>query len=218
MLLTEKTCAFCRKFYAINTRLANISKYCSPACSRKARRIKTRDIVLCPEDLSRLLVYDADNGILYLKERPIRKNFAAIDRCWNKRWAGKPTGNRGRHGHLYIKIYNNNYAVHRVAWAIHYGEWPRKPLDHINGTPSDNRITNLREAAQSQNMMNAKLRSDNLSGHKGVCWRSKSKRWYAHIFIHGKQKSLGSFIKFNEAVAARKMAAMKYFGEFAREG
>ena len=41
--------------------------------------------------------------------------------------------------------------AHRLAWRLHYGEWPLFLIDHENRIKSDNRIGNLRPATKSQN-------------------------------------------------------------------
>jgi len=49
-------------------------------------------------------------------------------------------------GYLAITTGPYRFAGHRVAWALFYGEWPKKALKHINRDKLDNRIANLREA------------------------------------------------------------------------
>ena len=44
--------------------------------------------------------------------------------------------------------------MHRAVWAWHNGRFPTLQIDHINGNSFDNRIQNLREASQSENMRN----------------------------------------------------------------
>lgn len=46
-------------------------------------------------------------------------------------------------GHLVGSILNRQYRASRVAWALHYGEWPGPFVSHLNGVFTDNRITNL---------------------------------------------------------------------------
>lgn len=87
-------------------------------------------------------------------------------------------------------------------------------VDHINHNLSDNRKCNLRPTTNSQNQMNAKLRINNTSGVTGVHWSTKRKKWFATITINQKRIQLGGFIKFDDAVKARKEAEEKYFGEF----
>ena len=47
-----------------------------------------------------------------------------------------------------------NFLVHHTVWAWHHGCFPTLQIDHINGNGFDNRIENLREVTQSENMLN----------------------------------------------------------------
>ena len=105
--------------------------------------------------------------------------------------------------------------AHRIAWALHYGEWPNKSLDHIDGDRTNNRINNLREANSSQNTINSKVRSDNTTGARGV--GKNQYGWVAQIQSDGKRHYLGFFKTKAEAVAARAEAEVKHFGEWQRK-
>ena len=87
-------------------------------------------------------------------------------------------------------------------------------IDHINHNTRDNRKFNLRSVINSQNQMNAKLRSNNSSGVTGVYWQTKTKKWVATIMVNKNRIQLGSFDNFDDAVKARKDAEDKYFGEY----
>lgn len=174
---------------------------------------------MTPKLAKSLLSYDQHTGIFVWKKRKLRTGLERIDKGWNKRLAGKCAAKRRhRHGHLQIGLYGKNYMAHRLAWMIHFGEAPSGHLDHINGNPEDNRIVNLRVANQSENLRNSAIRSDNTSGARGVSWQKSSQKWYAYINTGGKGSmlALGRFDTFEDAVAARKAAEIKYFGEFAR--
>jgi hypothetical protein len=97
-----------------------------------------------------------------------------------------------------------------------YGRWPRKGLDHINGCRDDNRIENLREATQSENMANVPRLKTNKSGVKGVSWHAGGRKWQAHIQKARKQHYLGLFETLEEAAAAYQEAAHRLHGSFAR--
>ena len=45
-------------------------------------------------------------------------------------------------------------CAHRAVWAVAHGRWPDpdKVIDHINGDRKDNRIANLREITQAENI------------------------------------------------------------------
>lgn len=53
-----------------------------------------------------------------------------------------------------VQFGREKFAVHRVVFALHHGRWPESVIDHINGNPTDNRISNLRECEPWQNAMN----------------------------------------------------------------
>jgi hypothetical protein len=92
---------------------------------------------------------------------------------------------------------------------------PTHLLDHINGSKSDNRLSNLREATKAQNGANTRLSVNNSSGYKGVRWHTAAKKWVAKIKINYKSIHLGLFTDIEDAAAAYQAAALKYFGEFA---
>lgn len=119
-------------------------------------------------------------------------------------------------GYFKISIDGKIYYAHRLAWLYMTGQWPSEQIDHINGIPGDDRFCNLREATHAENQRNCRLPKHNTSGHKGVSWRKAKDKWYAYIKINRRMISLGFFEDFNEATAARAIAAIKYHGEFAR--
>jgi hypothetical protein len=118
-------------------------------------------------------------------------------------------------GYLNVYFRGNTHKAHILAWAIHYGAYPKQLLDHVNRIRTDNRICNLREATPEQNCRNAKLRRDNTSGHKGVWWHSQSGKWEAVVRVNRKQKVVGRFKIKEDAVKARIAAAEKQYKEFA---
>jgi hypothetical protein len=119
-------------------------------------------------------------------------------------------------GYRQIWFQGRQHMEHRVAWFLHYGEWPKEQVDHINGVRSDNRIANLRGATPSQNLRNRPRPRNNTSGHKGVSWNTGRQAWLATIRYEGTNKNLGYFAAREDAAAAYNRAALKYHGEFAR--
>lgn len=87
-------------------------------------------------------------------------------------------------------------------------------VDHINHNKYDNRKSNLRIVTLSQNNMNKQIQSNNTSGVTGVAWLDKAQRWLAYIKKNRQTIRLGEFVSFDEAVAVRKAAEDKYFGEY----
>jgi hypothetical protein len=96
------------------------------------------------------------------------------------------------------------------------GGWPEKGIDHINGNGADNSWSNLRAANQHQNIANGRMWSHNTSGFKGASYRRDIQKWRASIQVRGRPIHLGNFKTPQEAHAAYRKAAERYFGEFAR--
>lgn len=119
---------------------------------------------------------------------------------------GRECGCFDGRGYRVIRIDNVLYRAHRVAWLLHYGEWPKAGIDHIDGDGCNNAIDNLREVSQSENMKNTAISSKNKSGYSGVYYCSGTGKWRAAINIDKRETSLGRFNSKIDAVAARMRA------------
>lgn len=108
--------------------------------------------------------------------------------------------------------------MHRVILGRMIGKTltSSEHVDHINGDGLDNRRGNLRIATPAQNMMNAKRRTDNTSGYKGVSLQKNTGKWSAQVWVNGKKRRLGYFNTPELAYEAYCKAAKEYYGEFAR--
>lgn len=122
--------------------------------------------------------------------------------CWYK----------NNQGYLISFDYNSNKKIrlHRLIM----NPTSDQIIDHINHNTIDNRKSNLRIVTYSQNLMNKSLVSSNTSGITGVSWYEKRNKWKSYITINKKQKFLGYFDNFEDAVRTRKEAEVKYFGEY----
>lgn len=124
--------------------------------------------------------------------------------CW---WVGT------KDGYLRARLYESDEMVllHRFVMGL-----PDLSLcvDHINHDPSDNRKCNLRLVTVTQNQLNRAIPINNKSGVPGVRWESKPGKWSAHIKDQGKNRSLGHFDSFDDAVAAREDAEQIIYGEY----
>lgn len=144
----------------------------------------TRDVAI------ELLHYDAVTGALHWKKT--RQGRAR---------AGAVAGSIRRDGYRKITINGVGEYAHRLVWLIERGEFPSQFIDHINGNPRDNRITNLREAT-------ARLNSQNRRGPCrgapliGAYWNKTHGRWQSRIRADGKGRHLGWFDTADQAHAA----------------
>lgn len=113
---------------------------------------------------------------------------------------------------------DRGYAAMTVKGGILYmhrfiNETPKgMSTDHINRNKLDNRRSNLRTCTQRENNTNMKLRSDNTSGHRGVTWHKKGKRWQAQINIQGSLLYLGQYTELKDAIKAQKDAFNQVYG------
>jgi hypothetical protein len=173
---------------------------------------------ITPELLRQLLRYEPDTGKLFWLPRP-REMFTSDGqwKSWNTRFSGKEAFTYVcQRGYRQGNIFNKLYRAHRVAWLIEMGEIPDGMIiDHANGVGSDNSISNLRLATQSQNICNKPAQSNSATGVKGVSLHSLTKKWRATIRINGRQKHLGLFDSVAEAQSAYLAAANEFQGQFA---
>ena len=116
---------------------------------------------------------------------------------------GKVAGYQNGLGYTILYVDGTLYLAHRIIWMWHKGYLPEHGIDHINRNRSDNRIENLREVSQSCNSRNTGNNTNNTSGVKGVQWHKPTRMWCARIKTLYKDKHLGYYHEFDEAVLAR---------------
>lgn len=105
-----------------------------------------------------------------------------------------------------VAIEGKSTSLHKVVWVLHNGDVPPGiVIDHIDGDPLNNKISNLRAITQAENLRNKKSCGKNKSGVTGVVlfcsrgheqWRAqfntlcgKLKQKYFSIFKHGKDEA-----------------------------
>jgi hypothetical protein len=147
-----------------------------------------------------ILSYDPDTGIFRWK--------VARNSYGGKAKPGALAGCRRDRYHK-IGIDGVEYRASRLAWLIVHGRWPAKCIDHINRDRFDNRIVNLREATQAQNMQNKTVNKTSSTGIKGVGFCKERQRFYARICVNYKSKHLGYFDNIGDAAAAYTYASVK---------
>ena len=156
--------------------------------------------------LRELLDYDPETGVFRWKVARSGMHPGDV--------AGTPSAR----GYINIGVSRTRAGAHRLAWFYVHGVWPSKGIDHINGNCADNRIVNLREANQVENLQNSGRRRNNKSGYKGVSWHSKNRKWVAWIAANVTHIYLGRFDNIEDAADAYRRAADQLHGEFANHG
>jgi hypothetical protein len=156
-----------------------------------------------PDILRDLFSYSVIEGALYWKKR--LSSRARLD---------TPAGCTDREGYMMITINGKSYRRHRLIWAYFYGDpGTNTEIDHINRIKGDDRIENLRLATRQENSYNV-VYSTNKSGHPGVCWHKRDKKWRVSIRVNGVNKHLGYYTQLDDACQAYKTAALKYHGSY----
>lgn len=156
------------------------------------RRLKLPDA----DYLKEVFRYDPETGELSFAEPvPFRRKPGPINRLSTQ-------------GYKTVCLYGITYYQHRVIWKMVTGDEPVY-LDHINQDKADNRLANLRPVSAVENAWNAKQRSHNTSGFRGVTYRREYKVWRAIIKYDGKRHEIGAFSSKEEAIAAYEAKAVE---------
>ena len=151
---------------------------------------RTKELSISVDVLRAAVRYDVESGETFWLERPMehfssngkRHTQEHICSFWNSKHVGRNTGTTvTKRGYRCIRFNGYLFMAHRVIWAIVHGAWPTGEIDHIDGDPSNNRITNLRHVDRVGNTRNSGFRSNNTSGVCGVSWVKRSGKWLAHI-------------------------------------
>lgn len=167
-------------------------------------------------ELRRRFAYDPNSGAVKRVSGP-RHYFGDIV---GER-AGQPPGrDRYMKAHITIGGKRHRIYVHHIAWFLHYGAWPPRGIDHVNGDGRDNRLVNLRLATKSQNAHNSDMLPHNTSGYRGVSYDARGRVYRAMLTTtrDGKQVHyrLGGFDSAELAASAYEHAARRAQGAFFR--
>lgn len=128
---------------------------------------------------------------------------------------GQAAGTISHFGYRIITIGGTKYRASRLAVLYMTGSWPRDEVDHIDRCKLNDRWDNLRDVSRSENALNRDLQSNNVTGVRGVHWCTDRSKWHAQIKKDGINHFVGQYDSFDEAVAARDLAATELHGNFA---
>jgi len=122
-------------------------------------------------------------------------------------------------GYLILDLFVNgkrkSAKIHRlVAEAFIPNLENKECVDHIDRIRNNNNVNNLRWATRSENSINKKIQSNNTSGCSGVSYCNRSKKWIVAIKINKRNKHIGYYNNFDEAVKIRKEQEEIYYKEF----
>ena len=133
----------------------------------------------------------------------------------------KNTQDMGDNNHYTgVSLVKGRYAAHgsKNGMRVHlgtfdtpeeaYAAYQRHYEDNPRIAKKDNQVR------RTYNLIKNKDNSDGTTGHRGVSYHKRSKRWEASITFRGKYYYLGCFINYSDAVAAREAAEKYLYHEF----
>lgn len=133
--------------------------------------------------------------------------------------AGSEAGTLHSDGYIRVMIGRKTYALHRVIWKLHYGADPVGVVDHRDGVGSDNRIKQLRDVTQRQNLWNGARSRKSKTGFKGIVFDPKYKVYRVNIKgPDGQRAPQGTFYTIAAAAAYLDELRKRLHGEFACSG
>jgi hypothetical protein len=124
---------------------------------------------------------------------------------------GLPAGTINNQGYIYIGLFGQRYAAHRLFWLLYYKQDPgSKFIDHMDLNKSNNKIANLRLVTKSENGLNTLLPSNNKTGVVGVHYCNTTQKFVAQIKVNNQPRHLGRFENIEDAIIARQKAFIRY--------
>lgn len=149
----------------------------------------------------------AQGFVSYNQETGEFRYLRNVGRCR----VGHPAGYTRTDGYLVFNCQGKIIRGNRLAWVLSGRTLtPGMDIDHINGNPGDNRLSNLRMVSRGENLRNRKGPDrDSVSGILGVS-PCAGGRWLAQLQIEGKNKNLGRYSTRDEAQAVHDQAKAKH--------
>jgi hypothetical protein len=165
------------------------------------KTINTVKETVCAEHILTNYKYDPDTGI-------ITKNNVPVG--WKH-----PKGYYQLTFKLNKKLYTFKY--HRIAWFLHYGVFPKSLIDHADGDATNNKINNLRDCSNSENLCNRSKQKNNKSGYKNVFWWQRDNKWCVRVMKNGLTYFGGYFIKLEDAIVVADKLRKELHNNFTHE-
>lgn len=123
--------------------------------------------------LEEYLDYDPETGVVrWIKSKGRNCKSGAVAGTLNS-------------GYLRVKFDGKHYPIHRLAWYLYHGTWPKGQIDHINRDKLDNRIENLRDVSSRANSQNT-----NSFNYGSIFYKGK---WRVGYMVGNKKIHVGSF-------------------------
>lgn len=144
------------------------------------------------EEVCSRLYYDNSSGKLFWRDgRRKFKEAGSLDKGYL----------RVRFGPSKLRI-----PAHILVWFMYHKQWPDGFIDHIDRDRTNNRVSNLRVATNSQNQFNRPS--------KNIYRASKGNSWRVRVEARGTKYNFGSHVCFGKAWQVSQEAQCKLQGDF----
>jgi len=146
--------------------------------------------MITQERLRQVAAYDEHTGE-FIRIKPLKG-----------RRVGQAMGSKRWDGYVRIRIDQRTYYGHRLAWFWAHNEWPPEEIDHIDGNPSNNRLSNLRAVSRAVNQENIRKPPRHNTTKLLGASRAAGGKFMAALMVRKRQVYLGTFSTAEEAHAA----------------
>ena len=111
-------------------------------------------------------------------------------------------------GYNQIILAGSSIYYHRAVWLCTHGKLPDYQIDHIDHDKKNNRIENLQDVTQRENLHNKSKQKNNTSGHTGITLVKSGgvTKFTASIKCDNTLHHLGTFKAVESAIMAREVA------------
>jgi hypothetical protein len=126
---------------------------------------------------------------------------------------GDPVGKtvrKSKHENVFLWMgkKQKGFVLARIIWLLRTGDYPSLEVEHKDGNPQNNSVSNLRLATRSQNMANKEA--------KGIWQDKRSGKWHTQIQCEGVVHGKYGFDTPEAAQLYRNAKAVELFGEYTR--
>lgn len=168
-------------------------------------------------------ITDIDDSIVRMYTEDMKNSFIidAIDYEVVSKWYWRPAETKNEKKKYWVTNAKKDAIDNGEPWSLRlhqviaeqkYGKYDKSKYmpDHLSRDINDNTRKNIYLKTNLENSHNRGLSKKNKSGKTGVFQRKDNKKWVAYIMVNYKSIYLGEFVDFDDAVAARKAAEIKY--------
>lgn len=179
--------------------------YWKEITAAEAGDIQYADCSQCAENWPELFDYHPDGYLISKVKRGLGAHVLNVGD------AVRGTINKyNKQKYLQIGVNGKVYHLHRIVWEMFNGPIP---ANHVikNADDSCAKIENLKLISMSERAVKCKTLA--ASGIKGIHWAKKNNKWCAQIRVNRITHCLGHFDNINDAINARIMGEIRYFGK-----